>query len=105
MLALVGWWSGALICEAAEAERAWRWWREGPRLAGGPWASDLPLAYPRALRRAAGIGPRRSVDMARYLWREGPEAELESLAGVGPRTALAARGVLEELSLRGVVED
>lgn len=49
---------------------------------------------PRILRRAAGVGPRRSVDLARYLWCEGPDADLEGLASIGPRTAEAVREVL-----------
>lgn len=64
---------------------------------GVPGPSPSPLPFPRGLRRAAGVGPRRSVDLARFLWREGPDADLERLAGVGPRTARAAQAVLVEL--------
>ena len=35
-------------------------------------------------------------DYARHIWDQGPEAELEDLVGVGPRTARAARAILAE---------
>lgn len=62
-----------------------------PRL---PRAGAGALPHPRALRQADGVGPRRSLDLSRYLWREGADADLEALRGVGPRTAASARRVL-----------
>jgi len=90
---LIGWWAGALVAERSEALAADRWARALQAWQGSPRSA---LAHPRALRRGPGLGPRRSVDLARYLWHEGPDAELEDLAGVGPRTARAARAVLLE---------
>lgn len=91
---LVGWWAGALASEQQGALAATQW-----ALALGPVAGPFQttgslLPHPRCLRGAAGVGPRRSVDLARYLWREGADADLEALAGIGPRTARAAREVL-----------
>lgn len=93
ILLLVGWWAGALVAERSEALAAGRW--ALALEAGRTWTRPA-LPHPRALRRASGVGPRRSVDLARYLWDHGAEADLEGLVGVGPRTARAARAVLAE---------
>ena len=93
ILLLVGWWAGALAAERSEALAAGRW---AQALEAGLAPTRPALPHPRALRRASGVGPRRSVDLARYLWDQGPEANLEGLVGVGPRTARAARAVLAE---------
>ena len=94
LLLLVGWWAGALAAERSEALAAGRWAQALRARPGSTWPA---LPHPRALRRAEGVGQRRSVDLARHLWRWGHDAELEELAGVGPRTARAARALLGEL--------
>lgn len=92
-LLLVGWWFGTLVAERSEALAAGRW---ALALESEQGRTRPALPHPRALRRASGVGPRRSVDLARHLWDQGPEAELEDLDGVGPRTARAARAILAE---------
>ena len=95
LILLVGWWGGTLVSEHREALAATRW-SQAHELGRGALPAESWLPHPRALRRAAGVGPRRSVDLARYLWAEGPDADLEALAGIGPRTARAARQALAE---------
>lgn len=70
--------------------------RQGPSGAGswdGSWDGS-PVPYPRLLRQAAGLGRRRAMLVARALWEHGPDLELESLEGVGPKTAQSIRRVL-----------
>ncbi|MEM9380863.1 MAG: hypothetical protein AAGB93_12995 [Planctomycetota bacterium] len=106
LAALVGWWGAALAGDVAErreahaleALRAASASEEAPPApGGGSTGTPPPLPYPRALRAARGIGRRRSVDLARFLWEHGPEAPIETLRGFGPTTASAARGVVEAL--------
>lgn len=96
---LAGWWLGATAAEVAEVHEL-----RAAAARPGPWPrverlGALPaLPYPRALRAARGVGRRRSVDLARYLWDHGPDAAIEALSGFGPKTAAAAREVLEDLA-------
>lgn len=59
---------------------------------------DLPvLPYPRALRQAHAVGPRKALDVARYLWEEGPDADVTAVPGVGESTAIGLREALDRL--------
>lgn len=62
---------------------------------GGAHPSDLPLLpYPRLLRQAAGLGRRRAMLASRALWERGPDLDLESLEGIGPKSAESIRRLL-----------
>ena len=99
---LVGWWAGAVLCAAQEQRLALP--AAVARLDIGPAPrvralESIPvLPYPRALRAARGVGRRKSVDLARFLWEEGLEAPIDTLPGFGPKTTAAARSVVEALS-------
>ena len=100
---LVGWWMGVILCTTLE--RCAGLPAAVARLESGPAprvrapASAPLLPYPRALRAARGVGRRRSVDLARFLWEKGPEAPIETLPGFGPKTAAAARSVIQHLAI------
>ena len=101
LLALIGWWGGVTLCELAEAWRVSDWERGLGASDRTPRPGPGALPSPRLLRQGAGVGPRRSLDLARFLWDEGVDADLERVPGVGPRTASAAREALAAAGFPG----
>ncbi|MEM8709327.1 MAG: hypothetical protein AAGG01_00130 [Planctomycetota bacterium] len=105
LLWVVGWSAGILIGDLTEGLRVRRALQG---LSGPDWdvrhaldGHGAPAAYPRWLRQARGVGRRRSVDLARYLWFEGPDAPPEGLPGIGQKTGASVRSALAELARAG----
>jgi len=73
--------------------------RPGAARAGDAAPVAPALVHPRALRTAPGVGRLRALDVSGRAWAAGPPGALsgglESIPGVGPRTAEAIRQVLD----------
>ena len=68
-----------------------------PAVEGAPGLAvdtSPPMPHPGQLRAIPGLGRARAIAVSRALWEAGPDLDLESLHGVGPKSAKAIRSTL-----------